>query len=44
MSLELIKIISLRLREANDQIAHLTRSMPRKLRQVYDQLEDLGGA
>jgi CRP-like cAMP-binding protein len=44
MSLELIKILSLRVREANDQIAHLTRSMPRKLRQVYDQLEDLGGA
>ena len=42
LSLELIKILSQRMREANDQIAHLTRSMPRKLRQVYDQLEDLG--
>ena len=43
IALELIKILSLRMREANDQISHLTRSMPRKLRQVYDQLESLDG-
>jgi CRP/FNR family transcriptional regulator, cyclic AMP receptor protein len=40
MSLQLIKILSLRMREANDQIARLTRAMPRQLHQVYDKLRD----
>ena len=40
MSIELIKVLNLRLREANDQIAHLTRSMPRQLQSLYDKLED----
>jgi CRP-like cAMP-binding protein/ATP/ADP translocase len=44
MSLELIKVLSTRLREANDQIAHLTRSTPRQLQNLYDRLEDTGGA
>ena len=40
MSLELIKVLSTRIREANDQIAHLTRQMPRQLQKLYDKLED----
>ncbi|MCX6081344.1 MAG: cyclic nucleotide-binding domain-containing protein [Chloroflexi bacterium] len=40
MSIELIKVLNVRLREANDQIAHLTRSMPRQLQSLYDKLED----
>ncbi len=40
MSLELIKILSQRIREANDQITRLTRSRPRQLDQLYDKLED----
>ena len=40
MAIELIKVLSQRIREANDQITHLTRSMPRQLRQLYDKLED----
>ncbi len=40
MSIELIKVLNLRLREANDQIAHLTRSTPRQLQSLYDKLED----
>jgi CRP-like cAMP-binding protein len=39
MSLEMIKVLSTRLREANDQIAHLTRSTPRQLQKLYDKLE-----
>lgn len=42
MSLELIKVLSQRIREANDQITHLTRPKPRQLHQLYDKLEDLG--
>ena len=40
LSLELIKVLSGRIREANDQIAHLTRSMPRQLQSLYDRLEE----
>jgi CRP-like cAMP-binding protein len=40
MSLQLIKVLSLRMREANDQIARLTRAMPRQLHNVYDKLQD----
>jgi CRP/FNR family transcriptional regulator, cyclic AMP receptor protein len=40
MSLELIKILSQRIREANDQITRLTRSRPRQLDQLYEKLED----
>ena len=40
MSIELIKVLNLRLNEANDQIAHLTRSTPRQLQSLYDKLED----
>jgi CRP/FNR family transcriptional regulator, cyclic AMP receptor protein len=40
MSLELIKILSQRIREANDQIIRLTRPKPRQLDQLYDKLED----
>jgi CRP-like cAMP-binding protein/HEAT repeat protein len=40
MSLELIKVLSLRMREAKDQISRLTRSMPRQLHKVYDRLQD----
>jgi len=40
MLLELIKFLSQRIREANDRIAHLSRSRPRQLHQLYDKLED----
>jgi CRP-like cAMP-binding protein len=36
MSLELIKILSQRIREANDQIIRLTRPKPRQLEQLYE--------
>jgi CRP-like cAMP-binding protein len=35
--LELIKVLSQRLREANDRIAELTRTRPRELQKLYDQ-------
>ena len=38
LSLELINILSQRLREANDRIAELTRSRPRELDKLYDKL------
>jgi len=41
MLLELIKVLSQRLREANEQVTHLSRSMPRQLHQLYDKLENL---
>ena len=40
ISFELIKVLNVRLREANDQIAHLTRATPRQLQKLYDKLED----
>ena len=43
MSLELIKVLSIRIREANDQIAHLTRSTPHQLQKLYDRLETTDG-
>jgi len=39
LSLELINVLSARLRETNNQIAKLTRSKPRKLQKLYDILE-----
>lgn len=39
LSLELINVLSQRLREANDQIARLTRTRPRELHKLFDQLE-----
>jgi CRP-like cAMP-binding protein/HEAT repeat protein/ATP/ADP translocase len=41
ISLEVIKVLNVRLRDADDQIAHLTRSMPRQLQKLYDNLEDM---
>ena len=38
LSLELIKVLSERLREANNRIADLTRARPRELHKLYDQL------
>ena len=40
LSLELIKVLSQRIREANDQVARLSRSTPRQLQKLYDKLED----
>ena len=40
LSLELINVLSQRLRESNEQIARLTRSKPRELHKVFDRLED----
>ena len=40
LSLELINVLSQRLRDASDRIADLTRSKPRSLHQFYDQFED----
>ena len=38
LSLELISALSVRLREANERIADLTRAHPQKLHKLYDQL------
>lgn len=37
LSLELINVLSLRLREANERIAELTRAHPRELHKLFDQ-------
>ena len=39
MSLELINVLSQRLRDANDRIAELTRTRPRELHKLFDQFE-----
>ena len=39
LSLELINVLSARLREANERIAELTRVHPRGLHKLYDSLE-----
>ncbi len=39
LSLELINVLSQRLRETTDQVARLTKSHPRALHKVLDQLE-----
>jgi CRP/FNR family cyclic AMP-dependent transcriptional regulator len=39
LSLELINVLSGRLREANDRIAELTRTRPRELHKLFDKLE-----
>ena len=38
LSLELINVLGVRLREANDRIADLTRTHPRELHKLFDQL------
>jgi hypothetical protein len=38
LSLELINVLSVRLREANQHIAELTRTHPRELHKIYDEL------
>ena len=38
LSLELIDVLSQRVREANDKIAQLTRARPRELEKLYDKL------
>lgn len=39
LSLELIQVLSDRLRQANSRIAELTRTHPRQLQKIYDSLE-----
>lgn len=39
LSLELINVLSARLRETSDQIADLTRTRPRELHKLFDQFE-----
>jgi CRP-like cAMP-binding protein len=39
LSLELINVLSARLRDTNNQLAKLTRSKPRELQKLYDVLE-----
>jgi CRP/FNR family cyclic AMP-dependent transcriptional regulator len=39
MSLELINVLSARLREANNRIAELTQIRPRELNKLYEQLK-----
>lgn len=39
LSLELIHVLSQRLREANDRIAELTRTRPRELHKLFDQFD-----
>jgi HEAT repeat protein len=39
LSLELINVLSERLREANDQIAQLTRTRPRELQKLFDKFD-----
>jgi hypothetical protein len=39
VSLELIHVLSTRLREANDRISELTRSRPRQLQKLFDELD-----
>jgi CRP-like cAMP-binding protein/HEAT repeat protein len=40
LSLELINVLSLRLREINDHVAELTRTKPRELLKLYDQFDE----
>lgn len=40
LSLELIKVLSQRLRETNDRIGELTKSRPRELHKLFDQLDE----
>lgn len=39
MSLELINVLSQRLREANDRVAELTRTRPRELHKLFDKFD-----
>jgi HEAT repeat protein len=39
LSLELINVLSQRLREVNDHVAELTRAKPRELHKLYDQFD-----
>ncbi len=40
LSLELIHVLSLRLREASDQISKLTRTRPREIHKLFDKFDD----
>ncbi len=40
MSLKLITVLGDRLREANDRIAELTRTLPKEIHELYDQLDE----
>jgi CRP-like cAMP-binding protein/ATP/ADP translocase/HEAT repeat protein len=40
LSLELINVLSLRLREVNDHVADLTRAKPRELMKLYDKFDE----
>jgi len=40
LSLELINVLSVRLRQANERIAELTRVLPQKLHELYDNTAD----
>lgn len=42
LSLELINVLSQRLREANSRIAELTRTRPRELHKLFDKFDDEG--
>lgn len=39
MALELIKVLSMRMRETNEQFARINRTMSQQMRQVYDKLQ-----
>ena len=41
MALELIKVLSMRMRETNEQFARVNRSMSSQMHQVYDKLQGL---
>lgn len=41
LSLELINVLSARLREANQRIGDLTRVLPQRLHELYDQLDEI---
>jgi CRP/FNR family transcriptional regulator len=41
MSLELIKVLSLKMRETNEQLRRVTRAKSRQMQDVYEKLQDL---
>ncbi len=41
LALKLINALGVRLREANDRIAELTRTLPGELHELYDQLDEI---
>ena len=40
MSLELIKVLSMRMRETNEQLMRVTRTKSRQVQQLYEKLQD----